>query len=45
MEVIPKKSRHFMPWALYVKPSGLPPQDPYTERFLLLIVVPDCNCF
>ena len=28
-----------MPSALYVKPSGLPPQDPYTQMLLLLIVV------
>ena len=27
-----------MPWALLVKPSGLPPQDPYTQLFFLLIV-------
>ena len=30
-----------MPWALLVKPSGLPPQDPYTQLSLLLIVVPN----
>ena len=30
MEVIRKHNRHFMPKALEVKPSGLPPQDPYT---------------
>ena len=34
-----------MPWALYGKPSGLPPQDPYTELFHLLIVVLRFNCF
>ena len=27
-----------MPWALQVKPSGLPLQDPYTQLFHLLIV-------
>ena len=27
-----------MPWALSVKPSGLPPRDPYTQLFQLLIV-------
>ena len=45
MEDIPKESRHFMPKALEVKPSGLPPQDPYTELFLPLIVVLRFNCF
>ena len=45
MEVIPKKSRHFMPKALDVKPSGPPPQDPYTQLFLPLIVVLRFNCF
>ena len=39
MEVIPKKSRHFMPKALEVKPSGPPPQDPYTQLLLPLLVV------
>ena len=38
MEVIPKQNRHFMPWALLVKPSGLPPQGLYTQLFFLLIV-------
>ena len=33
MEDIPNKNRHFMLWALEVKPSGLPPQDPYTQLF------------
>ena len=28
-----------MPKALEVKPSGLPPQDPYRQLFLPLIVV------
>ena len=28
-----------MPWALLVKRSGLPPQDPYTQLFKLIIVV------
>ena len=28
-----------MPWALLVKPRGLPPQDPYNQLFYLLIVV------
>ena len=39
MEVIPKTNRHFMPWALLVKPSGLAPQDPYTQLLFLLILV------
>ena len=38
MEVILKYNRHFMRWALLFKPSGLPPQDPYTHLFYLLIV-------
>ena len=38
MEVIPKEKGHSMPWAVLVKPSGLTPQDPYTQLFLLLIV-------
>ena len=38
MEVIPKENRHFMPWALLVKPRGLPPQNPYTPLFSLLIM-------
>ena len=45
MEVIPKLNRHFMPEALEVKPSGPPPQDPYTQLFLPLIVVLLFNCF
>ena len=45
MEVILKKSRHFMPKALEVKPIGPPPQDPYTQLFLPLIVVLRFNCF
>ena len=45
MEVIPKKNRHFMLTALEVEPSGLPPQDPYTQLFLPLIVVLRFNCF
>ena len=45
MEVIPKKNRHFMPQALEVKPSGLPPQDPYTQLFLPLIEVLLFHCF
>ena len=44
MEVMPKKNRHFMPKALEVKPSGPRPQDPYTQLFLPLIVVPLFNC-
>ena len=28
-----------MPWALLVKPSRLPLQDPYTHSFFLLIAV------
>ena len=38
MEVILRKNRHFMPWALLVNPSGLRLQDPYTQLFFLLIV-------
>ena len=45
MEVIPKKNRLFMPKALEVRPSGLPPQDPYTQLFLPRIVVLLFNCF
>ena len=45
MEVIPKKSRHFMPKALEVKPSGPPTQDPNTQLVLPLIVVLLPNCF
>ena len=45
MEVIPKKNRHFVSKALVVKHSGLPPQDPYTQLFLPLIVVLLFNCF
>ena len=45
MEVIPKKNRHFMPKALVVTPSGPPPQDPYTQLFLPLIVVLPFDCF
>ena len=45
MEVIPKKNRHFMRKALEVKPSCLPPQDPYTQLFLPLMVVLPFNCF
>ena len=45
MEVIPKLNRHFMPKALEVKLTGPPPQDPYTQLFLPLIVVLRFNCF
>ena len=45
MEDIPRRNRHFMLLALEVKPSGLPPQDPYTQLFLPLIVVLLFNCF
>ena len=45
MEDIPKENRHFMLLALEVRPSGLPPQDPYTQLFLPLIVVLLFNCF
>ena len=45
MDVIPTQNRHFMPKALKVKPSGLPPQDPYTQLFLPLLVVLRLNCF
>ena len=45
MEDIPKYNRHFMLEALEVKPSGLPPQDPYTQLFLPLILVLLSNCF
>ena len=38
MEVIPKQNRHFMPWPLLVKPSGLPSVDPYSQLIFLLIV-------
>ena len=34
-----------MPKASGVKPSGPPPQDPYTQLFLPLIVVLLFNCF
>ena len=34
-----------MPKALEVMPSGPPPQDPYTQLILLLIVVLPFNCF
>ena len=34
-----------MPKALEVKPSGSPPQEPYTQLFLPLIVVLRFNCF
>ena len=44
MEDIPKKNRHFMLYALEVKPSGLPPQDPYTQLLLPLHVVLLLNC-
>ena len=44
MDVIPKKSRNIMPKALEVKPSGPPPQDPYAQLFLPLIVVLLFNC-
>ena len=44
MEVVPKKSRHFMPKALVVKPSDPPPQDPYTQLLLPLILVLRFNC-
>ena len=45
MEDIPKQNMHFLPKVLVVKPSGLPPQDPYTQLFLPLIVVLPFNCF
>ena len=34
-----------MPKGLEVKPSVPPPQDPYTQLFLPLIVVLRFNCF
>ena len=43
MEAISKEIRHFLPWALEVEPSGLPPQDPYTQLFLSFILVLLCN--
>ena len=43
MQAIPNKSRHFLPWTLEVKPTGLPPQDPHTQMFLCFIVVLLCN--
>ena len=45
MEDIPKKKKHFLPEAFEFKPSGLPPQDPYTQLLLPLIVVLLFNCF
>ena len=45
MEVIPKENRHFMPKALEVKPTGLPPEDLFTQLLLPLIVVPPFNSF
>ena len=45
MEVIPQYGRHFMPKALLVKCNGPPPQDPYTQLILRLIVVLLFNCF
>ena len=45
IEVIPKENWHFMPKALVVKPSGPPPQDPYTQLVLPLILVVRFNCF
>ena len=38
MQVIPKKNRQSMPWGSLIKPSDLPPQDPYTQLFYLLIL-------
>ena len=38
MGVLTKRNRHFMPWALFVKPSGFPPQDPYTQNFFHIIM-------
>ena len=38
---------YLMPWALLVKPSGLPPQDPYTQFFTYLLwayVLTDSEC-
>ena len=45
MEVIPTLNKQYLPEALEVKPSGVPPQDPYTQLFLPLIVVLLFNCF
>ena len=45
MEGILKERRHFMPKALEVKPSSPPPQDPYTQLVLPLIVVLRFDCF
>ena len=45
MEDILKENRHFMLEALEVKPTGLPPQDPYTQLSLPLIVVLLFNSF
>ena len=39
MEVLPKQSKHFMPFSFKVKPSGLPPKDLDTKKFHLLNVV------
>ena len=44
MEVTPKMSGHYMPKALDVKPNGPPPQSPYTQLVLTLIVVLLFNC-
>ena len=45
MEALAKQHRHFLPFPLKVKPSGLPPEDLDTQKFHLLIVVLFCNCF
>ena len=45
MEDIPKENRHFMLWAFEVKAIGLPPQAPYGQLSLPLIVVLRFNCF
>ena len=39
MEVLPKQSRHFMPFSFKVKPSGFPPRDLDTQMFRILNVV------
>ena len=39
MEVIPKQTRHFMPFLIKVKASGLPPHDLDTQMFHPFIVV------
>ena len=39
MEIIPKTTRHFMPFSFKVKPCGLQPKDLDAQKFNLLILV------